>query len=100
MSAIGKGDWVECVSCGDDDSDDLWIFDDHYPEIGGVYRVDGIEPFDGGLYLGGFDQIDPDHGERVSWEPEHFRPIYRESQQIIESLKQPVPALEREEEWA
>lgn len=96
MSAIGKGDWVECVS--EAAPVDAWPgvkFPD--PILGKVYQVDGIVPgwqYDDGepaLELVGVTYLDPD-GFRVSFYPEQFRPIDRRITELFRSWLTDLPA--------
>lgn len=85
MSAIGPGDWVECVNDGG------------MPEIvsvGAIYLVEGVGPAPIShvpcLVLRGVRH--PTAPENIGkWvAAEYFRPIYRPSSDLIQSLLQPV----------
>lgn len=95
MSAIGKGDWVECVS-----------YDGGHPHparmvgtltVGGIYRVrkvvrgrDSVRgvPADG-IQVDGVYAYHA-NGVEGAWHPDRFRPIYRPRADLIESLLQPL----------
>lgn len=88
MTAIGPGDFVECVVGARS------YFEDVHEEVvtGSVYLVDGLEwgfspsgVWGPGLTLAGFRK---DH----CWSVKRFRPIYTPRADFIQSLMQPAPA--------
>jgi hypothetical protein len=108
VSAIGPGDWVECIiECneGDPGVQAHWLCGAQI-ELGRVYTVmrvyDGIDNFGDevtGLVLVERETHFPrgGDGELGAWAVGHFRPIYRPKQSIIEDLKQPAPTREHED---
>lgn len=98
MSAIGPGDWVECVDdspprCVNDFGPDLKV---GVVVLHRMYCVDEIdEPTEEvpelGLWFADEDsvRIDGDGYDR-SWAADRFRPIYRPRADLIESLLQPL----------
>lgn len=99
MSAIGPGDWVECLKGSS-------MISDCVP--GGLYCVEAIVPAEGecpqcgddtpeGLLFSGHKKRLSPCGLYWSWCPCRFRPIYRPRAEFIESLKQPAPSRELED---
>ena len=87
MSAIGPGDWVEClrVHCS---GTEPWE-----PKVGGIYRVSAI--FRGGHCLTCDSFVldlaeDPFVNPFFGWCAACFRPIYREKASVIQSILAPV----------
>jgi hypothetical protein len=99
MSAIGKGDWVECVDGGP-----LRNGAPSGLRTGAVYQVERIGRVSGRWKNAGKPEVvlvEVKHPlDGAGFDPERFRPIYRRNQQLIESLKQPAPAGVRELEDA
>ncbi len=102
MSAIGPGDWVECVN-NTPLPDHSGVYLDALRElrVGAIYQVRAFG-LGGTILLVGLQS----GSERLGYAPPHgwmvarFRPVYRPNQEIIESLKQPAPAGVRELEDA
>lgn len=92
MSAIGPGDWVECVSlnCGCETArpDDAALF----LSEGSSYRVTRV-----GRAGNGDEAVEIADWPDTPFCPGHFRPTYREDPDLIESLKQPAPERETED---
>lgn len=99
MSAIGPGDWVECVDgsphavCGAS------------LVAGKLYRVrdaipDARTARGRGPTLCLVEIVLPIgvHGVEMSWALARFRPIYRPKSEIIEALKQPAPSVRETED--
>lgn len=84
---IGPGDWVECV-----DASPMRFFETGLT-VGAVYLVEGCTyPRDGliaGLLLRGVRHPGNLLGD---YNPRRFRPIYKPSADLIQSLLRPVPA--------
>ncbi len=89
-AAMGPGDFVECVQCGD-------------PVIGFhpgvIYIVEGAGYWNGRPWLTCVGKpipadfgYGPEYGP--GWTASAFRPIYRPKASIIEALKQPAPEME------
>lgn len=88
MSAIGPGDWVECVIGRPHTF--------HPPAtlvVGQLYLVRGLHP-NGSLYLAGVVLPKGPKGIEAGWGLPRFRPVYRPKSSLIETLKQPAPELE------
>ena len=94
MSAIGPGDWVECIRTGDGRAD--------HPgrgfTLGKLYCVREVSaknyPCPCGRTCGGLrftNMKDPAIGW---WSACAFRPIYRPKADFIEALKRPAPEQE------
>ena len=92
MSAIGKGDWVECVDA----------YGPSMPEAGyrtgGIYQVSGVGVYDaskGWFWLNCAGCPSPHELMKScpypGWDIECFRLIYSPKQFLIETLKQPTP---------
>ncbi len=88
MSAIGPGDWVECV-----------YFQPHpmAPKaelvVGGVYQVEWVgEGQYRGAPGGGLRVVDDPLPNDCGWRIEWFRPVYRPKAEFITSLLAPAPA--------
>jgi len=88
MSAIGPGDWVECVSV---DSEN-----DYGLRVGAIYQVERVATgrtlagiITTGLLLHGMNYTGWT-GARVGYLPERFRPLYRPKADLIERLMQPI----------
>lgn len=95
MSAIGPGDWVECVEASG--AGPL--------EVGRIYQVADVFPshpgctcYCHGREVGGLNLIELPVSTVAGWIHAHcilcFRPIYRPKADFIESLKRPAPAEE------
>jgi len=88
MSAIGPGDWVECLKTEKPRSNERrGIF-----SVGRVYFVIRITPTGGLVFK---DMPTPQEfgiicSPLVGWHPDYFRPIYRPKESFIESLKEPT----------
>lgn len=93
MSAIGPGDWVECV--------DASPRPEHYGpylaaiaelRVGRVYQVRGLAP--SGIYIVGILSGDERRGFAApfGFAASRFRPIWRDSKSLIETLLEPLPA--------
>ena len=92
MSAIGPGDWVECIARTG--RPDLCV-------PGGLYCVEALVPAFGtcpacedgsdieGMIFVGQPKERNDTGQYWSWCPCRFRPVYRPKADLIESLKAP-----------
>ena len=95
MSAIGPGDWVECVDMVSDFSGgcEVWL-DDALPIEGQIYQVSDAWIDDDGysVILVGWEREKArlDWGRRCGFAIERFRPIYRPKADLIESLKTPA----------
>jgi hypothetical protein len=94
VSAIGPGDFVECVHCGGP-----------FPAgftVANIYQVSEVGLWHGYPWINVDEMPTPrDFGHSApGWAAECFRPIYRPKSSIIESLKQPVSSPERVEEPA
>lgn len=81
MSAIGPGDFVECVSRSANFPDRL--------ADGAIYSVRAVVPgpfknSDFGVHLREVDNANPN-----GWSNHLFRPVYRPKQELIQSLKAP-----------
>lgn len=89
MSAIGKGDWVECV-----DASPSVVTGESILVAGAIYRVSAIVGPDAygamGLQLVGVALTANQRLWGLGWLIDRFRPIYRPSADFIEKLKQPV----------
>ena len=96
MSAIGKGDWVECM----DASPHLQM--GHKSLVsGGIYRVLELHPAgsirgDRMAYEDAIDLVGDSLPYPFTWSVSRFRPIYRPKSSLIESLKRPAPDAVRE----
>ncbi len=94
MSAIGPGDFVECVDVGGW-GDFVW---DHgeAPTLGAIYTVRSvITDHMGGdaLLLNELERTPRAKafwGGEIGYAPWRFRPIYRPKSSLIEQLKRPV----------
>jgi hypothetical protein len=107
MSAIGPGDYVECVDASPP-APDTWAADCGAYLVGGrMYRVVSVGRSwsrkyglgDGVVLDAPETQYDCPDGI-PSWPVERFRPIYRRKSDLIETLKQPLPDAVRELEDA
>jgi hypothetical protein len=93
VSAIGPGDWVECVNPEVGDGSD-------FVRLGAIYCVEelvGVDwptPCCGGVV--GMELVGVPRSEDEAWCPCAFRPIYRPNADFIEHLKQPAPEIVRE----
>ena len=95
MTAIGPGDWVECVGYAVDKRS----FESRgpTPKKGGVYQIEAVvmgrlrdgtvEP---AYRLVGW-HVPSEIGGRIVYPTSGFRPIYRPKADLIERLMQPVP---------
>ncbi len=92
-SAIGPGDWVECVRDGSA------VHGWSPLTVGAIYRVRDLveEGYPGGRVVAGvtLHEVATPPGEVGFW-IELFRPIYRPRADLIESLKAPAPDAVRE----
>lgn len=99
MSAIGPGDWVECVDASPRYVPGVGMSPVPAPLVkGAVYRVERVV-YDArwdetGIVLDGIRE----NAWRIdgAFNVDRFRPIYRPKSEIIESLKQPAPDAVRE----
>lgn len=98
---IGPGDWVECV---DDRGDGgIALHDGGFLVLGRIYQIDelmaaqttlaGLVP---AVRLVGQPFLHARSWRRRAYALSRFRPIYRPKSDLIESLKQPAPPVERE----
>ena len=94
MSALGPGDFVECVDASD--AIHIILRDRHSVPlvVGAVYRVREIDTtptLDGedGVVLWGIEMA-AGGGWSRSFRISRFRPLYRPKADLIESLKTPV----------
>lgn len=95
MSAIGPGDWVECVDVTSDVAGTGHDWQgERVPVEGQIYQVsDAWVDCDGySVILVGWerDRAARDWGRRCGFAIERFRPIYRPKADLIESLKTPA----------
>lgn len=90
MTAIGPGDWVECVDNAPRsfNVNKRQIEALKFLKLGKIYVVRGFAPF-AGILLAEIKAGDEDFG--FGWAEERFRPIYRPKADLIERLMQPVP---------
>lgn len=80
MSAIGKGDWVECV-----DASPGWYGLPSGLAVGAVYQIAKV------VVPGVFWLAQVDHGSPYSgFRAERFRPIYRPKANAFDHLLKPV----------
>lgn len=93
MSAIGKGDWVQCV----DASPDLWGEDHVRLQLDGIYFVtdvgDAYLPdgsVDSGVRL---DRDNPSEHDSL-WNINRFRPMGGSGRTAADHLLAPAPELE------
>lgn len=95
MSAIGPGDWVECVNA----RPSHWYGYDCGLVVGAVYQVRAIipaaiSPFgDTGLGLHLHEIVRPldvDWGTEPAFCATRFRPVYRPKSELIQGLLQPI----------
>lgn len=93
-SAIGPGDWVECV-----DASPCPRYGDPGLRLGALYQVarterrrDEITGYEGdGVLLSGYRHPSRGVEKKSDWlGASRFRPIYRPKADLIESLKAPV----------
>lgn len=105
MSAIGSGDWVECIGCDDRKTvvvprKSVTIKGLGYPQRGMLYQVREARVYhtpegpDDGLRLFGIVASISGHPD-AWWSARGFRPIYRPKADLLASLMQPAPELER-----
>lgn len=99
MSAIGPGDWVECIDASTRGAS-IWEPGGEIV-VGQAYQVsDVFEGWNGApnLALVGRDRgiAERFHGCRLGYAPDRFRSIYRPKSDFIESLKAPAPPAVRE----
>lgn len=95
MSAIGVGDWIECIDASGANGGGL--FDGGFLVERRVYQVAELSFVDGrvpSVRLVGQPALHSDSGRKGSYALSRFRPIYRPKSSIIEALKQPSPELE------
>lgn len=93
MSAIGKGDWVECIDGSPHEELAVTLRE------GGVYRVretcEGLgvhgQPISG-VRLFEITLASGPRGIEAAWGIVRFRPIYRPKAEFITSLLAPSPA--------
>lgn len=95
MSAIGPGDWVECVDMRSPGRVGFrWLRGERVPQEGSVYRVSDLWTDSNGevVILVGWERVGAslEHGRRVGFRANRFRPIYRPKADLIESLKTPA----------
>lgn len=91
MSAIGPGDWVECVDASG--ANNGGMFDGGFLVAGRVYQVRALSTLTGGapgVKLVGQPDIHLKTGKRGSYSVTRFRPIYRPKADLIERLMQPI----------
>jgi len=94
MTAIGPGDWVECV----DNAPRPWHFGPYIEaleelRVGGVYQVRAIDRA-GDLFLAGILTGSERLGfgpDALGFDESRFRLIYRPKADLIERLMEPVP---------
>lgn len=102
MSAIGPGDWVECLTPSPDTNacveGGLYCVEALVPAFGGCPVCDDDMPE--GMIFAGHPREPAWGGYLKSWCPCRFRPIYRPKSDFIEQLKQPAPDIVREFEDA
>jgi hypothetical protein len=97
MSAIGPGDWVECI----DASPHARLPDRQILQLGKLYCIRDVTT---GLRLNGKREaalrlvglvlpVINRPGNEYAWSPARFRPIYRprDNAEFIEKLKTPAP---------
>lgn len=92
MSAIGPGDWVECIKAAKGAAPTAEL------TLGALYQVRGLR--EGvlrgapgvGIYLVGIVNPKAKTGKEWAYSIERFRPIYRPNAEFIERLKHPAPA--------
>lgn len=99
MSAIGPGDWVECIQTVDEGVLDARLLGGGRIYKGRLYCVEAI--MEGADENGDWDiglrLTDPEthrtqaDGTPGGWCVDLFRPIYRPRTDLIETLKQPAP---------
>lgn len=100
MSAIGPGDWVECLlSEAMRNPDPRITVTPAWPVAGGLYRVRDLGSYrtnDGalhdGLRLVGIVGSQPGYPD-AWWNLNYFRPIYRPNAELIASLLAPAPSV-------
>jgi hypothetical protein len=94
MSAIGPGDWVECI-CNQREgkAPTKLIVGRHYRvEAVGVCPANDVNPFHPWIRVVGCPPRKKKLGYRLEW----FRPVRAASDDLIHSLKQPAPDAVRE----
>jgi hypothetical protein len=99
MSAIGPGDWLECVDAVSDLGGSL--FDGGFLVHGRIYQVEEVTEarITSGVMvpsvrLVGQPDLHGRSGRRGSYAVSRFRPVYRPNSDFIEALKQPAPERE------
>lgn len=86
MSAVGPGDWVECVDVAPrPNQPSRYRVALAQLQVGKLYRVVGEAEIRGLIIEGVRAAAEP----ALGWKVERFRPIYRPKQELIETLKAP-----------
>lgn len=88
--AIGPGDWVECISNGEDRPG----CGGRGYKIGALYVVSDVHLWRGFAQINCVGRVRPEEFglPNPGWSIRAFRPIYRPRADFIESLKQPAPS--------
>lgn len=92
MSAIGPGDWVECVGCDTPNHEGHEPVRGDRPQRGQIYLVDRVDLARSttGRMRPALTVTSPKaysaNGNEIGWGVENFRPIYRPKSELLESL--------------
>lgn len=94
MSAIGPGDWVECINASPKPGTRKVDWRGPTIEVGKLYRVTAafVDGTGAPVILVGWERVKAtrENGFRCGYHVDRFRPVYRPRTDLIESLLQPV----------